>query len=103
MYGDATHEGVTPTTMARLTGRIWLPSLSLSFSSLSFFLSSVSSTHLAAAPLAILSSLPKSEPLVQEINSMSWYPNRVGYVCRLYRLILLYFEFFIWMNSCGRD
>jgi hypothetical protein len=69
----------------------------------SFFLPPFSSTHLAVAPLAILSSLPKSEPLVREIDSMSWYPNRVGYVCRLYRLILLYFDIFIWMNSCGRD
>jgi hypothetical protein len=70
---------------------------------LSFFLPSFSSTHLAAAPLAILSSLAKSEPLVREINSMSWYRNCIEYVCRLYRLILLYFEMFVWMNSCGRD
>jgi hypothetical protein len=38
---DATHEGVTPTTMTRLIGRIWLSSLSLSSSSLYVFLSSL--------------------------------------------------------------
>jgi hypothetical protein len=56
-----------------------------------------------AAPLTISSSPSKSEPLVREIDYMSWYPNRVGYVCHLYRLIFLYFEIFVWMNSCGRD
>jgi hypothetical protein len=30
---------------------------------------------------------------VQEIDSMSWYPNRVGYIRRLYHLISLYLEF----------
>jgi hypothetical protein len=44
----------------------------------------------------VISSSPsKSEPLVREIDFMSWYPNRVGYVCHFYRLILLYFEIFI--------
>jgi hypothetical protein len=32
--------------------------------------------------------------VVPQIDSMHWYPNRVGYVRRLYRLILLYFENF---------
>jgi hypothetical protein len=74
-----------------------------SFFLLSFSLPSFFATHLVVAPLVILSSSPKSEPLVREIDSMSWYPNRVGYVCHLYRLILLYFKIFVWMNSCGRD
>jgi hypothetical protein len=74
-----------------------------SFFLLSFSLPFFSSTHLAVAPLTISSSPRKSEPLVWEINYMSWYPNCDGYVCRLYRLILLYFEIFVWMNSCGRD
>jgi hypothetical protein len=54
--------------------------------------------QLAAAPLVIWSSLSKSEPVVPQIDSMSWYSNRVGYVRRLYCLIFLYFENFAWMN-----
>jgi hypothetical protein len=56
------------------------------------------SLHLAVAPLAIWSSLPKSEPMVPQIYCMSWYSNRVGYVRHLYCLIFLYFEIFAWMN-----
>jgi hypothetical protein len=55
------------------------------------------SLHLAVAPLVIWSSLPKSESVVTQIDSMSWYFNRVGYARRLYRLIFL-FENFAWMN-----
>jgi hypothetical protein len=40
---------------------------------------------------------------VSQIDSISWYFNRVGYVRHLYHLIFLYFEIFAWMNSCGRD
>jgi hypothetical protein len=47
------------------------PSLSLSSFLLSFFLPSFSSIQLVAAPLAILSALPKSEPLVREIDSIN--------------------------------
>jgi hypothetical protein len=54
--------------------------------------------HLAATPLVIWSSLPKSEPVVPQMDSNSWYSNYVGYVRRIYRLIFLYFENFIWMN-----
>jgi hypothetical protein len=32
------------------------------------------------------------------MDSNSWYSNYVGYVRRIYRLIFLYFENFIWMN-----
>jgi hypothetical protein len=48
-------------------------------------------------------SLSYSESLVSQINSMSWYLNHVGYARHLYRLILLYFKNFAWINSCGRD
>jgi hypothetical protein len=72
-----THEGVAPITLAQLSGRMRQP---LPFF---FFLSSFLLLYSLVAPLAILSSLPKSEPLVWEIDSMSWYPNRVGYVCCL--------------------
>jgi hypothetical protein len=65
------------------------------------FLSSFLSPHLVVVSLAILSSLPKSETVMREIDSMSWYPNYIGYVRRLYRLILLYFEIFVLMNLCG--
>jgi hypothetical protein len=102
MSVSVTHEGVAPASLAQLPGRIW-QLLPFSFLLFSFFLPSFSSIHWRPAPLAISSSLPKSEPLVREIDSMSWYPNHVGYICHLYHLILLYFEIFIWMNSCGRD
>jgi hypothetical protein len=39
---------------------------------------------------------------VPQIDSMSWYSNRVGYVCRLYRLIFLYFENFARLNYVVR-
>jgi hypothetical protein len=74
-----------------------------SFFLLSFSLPSFSSTHLVVTPLSISSSPLKSESLVREIDSMSWYPNHIGYVCHLYRLVLLYSKIFIWMNSCGSD
>jgi hypothetical protein len=67
------------------------------------FLSSFFSLYLAVAPLAIWTSPPKSKPVVQQIDSISWFSNHVGYICHLYHLILLYFEIFAWMNSCGRD
>jgi hypothetical protein len=55
-----------------------------------------------AAPLTISSSLPKFEPLVREIDSMSWYPNRVGYIRRLYRLIYCILKFsFEWTHVVG--
>jgi hypothetical protein len=47
------------------------PSLSLSSFLISFFLPSFSSIQLVAAPLVILSALPKSEPLVREIDSIN--------------------------------
>jgi hypothetical protein len=46
----------------------------------------------------IWSSLSKFELVVPQIDSMSWYSNRVGYVRRLYHLIFLYLESFAWMN-----
>jgi hypothetical protein len=67
------------------------------------FLSSFILLYSPVSPLVILSSLPKFVPLVREIDFMSWYPNRVGYVYHLYHLILLFFEISIWMNSCVRD
>jgi hypothetical protein len=65
--------------------------LSLSSSSLP---SSSSSLHLAAAPWRFVISLPYLKRVLPQIDSMSWYPNRVGYIRRLYHLILLYFRNF---------
>jgi hypothetical protein len=118
------HDSITPTAMAQLTCLFYRTSiksrhvrrrdsrrshanhhgvthqqnmapLPFSFFLLSFSLPSFSSTHLVAAPLAISSSPPKSEPLMREIDSISWYPNRVGYICCLYRL-----NFVLFWNFC---
>jgi hypothetical protein len=93
-------EQVAPGRLAWLVCKIGHQPL---FLFLPLFLSSFSSLHIAAALLAILEFSPLWKPVVSQIDSMSWYPNRVGYVRCLYHLILLYFEKFAWMSSCGRD
>jgi hypothetical protein len=40
--------------------------------------------------------------VVAWIDSMSWYPYLIGYVCRRYQLIWLIFEIFVAINWCGR-
>jgi hypothetical protein len=95
--------GVTPFTLNELA---WLAHQqshwpSFSFLLLSFFLP-LSLSTLRWLHWWFQLSLPYSELVVPPIDSMRWYPNRVGYVRQLYRLILFYFQNFAWMNSCGR-
>jgi hypothetical protein len=58
------------------------------------FSSTFFSLHLGTTLLMIWSALLKSETVVSQINSMSTYSNRIGYICHLYRLIFLYFKIF---------
>jgi hypothetical protein len=66
------------------------------------FLSSFLLSSVAVAPLAIVEFLAPYESRgalnhLHELVSQSYW-----YVCHFYRPIWLYFEFFVWINSCGR-
>jgi hypothetical protein len=75
---------------------LFLPPLFLSFFLFPFF-------TLRWLHWWFVTSLSYSKPVVPQIKFVSWYPNCVGHVRHLYCLILLYFENYVWMNSCGRD
>jgi hypothetical protein len=47
-------------------------------------------------------SLSYLEPVTPQIDSMSWYPNHVGYVRHFYRFISLYFKILLeWTHVVG--